>query len=149
MHAFVPYDSTEGEHGNIFIRSKMVNSAVIGSPAADLHPYFPDPTVCQTWKSVWLTHKLSRHAEQALSTMGQYVNVIIMFFIHIRLNKVSSMRVDTKPLLDAYKDAVNLGLKLSKVRLDRIPPELLKEVDVVQTKMNTVSFSFTLNPYFM
>ena len=106
MHAFVPYDSTEGEHGNIFIRSKMVNSAVIGIPAADLHPYFPDPTVCQTWKSVWLTHILSRHAEQALNTMGQYVNVIIMFFIHIRFNTNVSPRTCTCIIVIAIAIAI-------------------------------------------
>ena len=121
-----------------FIRVRMVTHEIIGIPRADLHPYFPDLMVCQPWKIVWLHSKLVKHTESALNTIGRYVSYSQLALVHDRLNKLPSLHIEDKQLLDAYRDAVNLSLKLSKTRPDRIPPELAKDVESVQTKMNNV-----------
>ena len=102
----------------------------------ELHPYFPKASLCQTWKTGWLSNKLANSSETALHSLSGYdtMNHVQKFG---RLEKSHAVHLNLRPLLDNYKDIVNLNLQLGK-KGSLVAPENIAKVDSVIKKTNDV-----------
>ena len=113
-----------------------------------LHPLFPQSMVCQPWKLQWLGGNLQSSSERAMDNFKKYVpNQIFSSYNCCRLGESGSIHVDTRGLLNAFKDVVNLRLHLGETK-GVIPPQHGSNVDKVIVATNKVCTSqFTPSLY--
>jgi len=94
------------------------------------------------WKVDWLTNKLVNSSEITLHSLRGYVHELYLPFLILRLEKSHAVHIDMRPLLDTYKDAVNLSLWIGK-KGTLIAPDNIVKLDTIIKNTNTVCMSIS------